>query len=198
MLPLAIVLALTTPLESSEIAPAGLRLAERYDSMDVEHHWLPGRRVDWRTGDPDSGKPGKTHCSAFVAAACERLGIYILRPPQHGQVDLANAQQDWLLKEGKTQGWKPVNSPYEAQRLANEGKIVVAVYADPTPNKPGHVALVRPSDKSETLIQHEGPQIIQAGARNASSTSLKEGFRHHPGAWRSANDYRVMFFAHEF
>jgi len=181
---------------AAEVTPAGRRLAERLDAMDVEHHWLAGAHVDWRTGDPDRGTPFKSHCSVFVAAACERLGVYILRPPDHGQVHLASAQQEWLRAEGAAHGWRPVGSPYEAQRLANQGQVVVAVYGSPDPAKPGHIAVVRPSEKSPATIGVEGPQIIQAGAENWSSTSLREGFRHHRGAWQSARQFAVEFFAH--
>ena len=55
---------------------------------------------------------------------------------------------------------------------------------------------LRASDKSQALLEAEGPQIIQAGAENATSTSVKEGFHHHRGAWFSARDYQVVFFAH--
>jgi hypothetical protein len=164
--------------------------------MDVEHHWLAGTHVDWRTGEPDRGRPDKTHCSAFVAAACERLGIYILRPPDHGQVHLASAQALWLESEGANRGWKPVASPWEAQELANAGNVVVAVFPSPDPAKAGHAALVRPSSKSAARVAAEGPQVIQAGAENAASISLEKGFRHHRGAWSSARDFQVRFFTH--
>ena len=182
---------------ASEITPAGRALAQRLDAMDVEHHWIAGSHVNWRTGDPDRGTPDKSHCSVFVAATCERLGVYILRPPDHKQVHLATAQQEWLTDEGKELGWRPVDSPFEAQRLANEGKIVLAIFGSDDPKKPGHVAIVRPSDKSDARIREEGPQIIQAGMENASTTTLKEGFRHHHGAWDSASRFRVLFFAHD-
>jgi len=59
------------------------------DEMGVESKWLAGERVHWDTGLPTGvpeTSPGKhTHCSAFVAAAAKNLGIYILRPPEHGQ-----------------------------------------------------------------------------------------------------------------
>ena len=86
------------------IASEGRKLADALDAMTVEKLWLPGRVVNWKTGEPLDRpvKDGKahTHCSAFVAAACLRLGVYILRPPEHGTVQLANAQADWLPKEG--------------------------------------------------------------------------------------------------
>lgn len=93
---------------AAEVAPAAARLATSVDALDVEHHWPAGVHVNWETGVPDgkpeSGEGKHTHCSAFVAAAAKRLGIYILRPPQHGQVLLANAQYDWLAAEGQQQG----------------------------------------------------------------------------------------------
>ena len=181
---------------AGEPTPQGLQVAGRFDAMDVEHHWLAGSHVDWRSGDPDTGKTGKSHCSAFVAAACERLGVYILRPPDHQQVRLATAQAEWLQQEGMRHGWKPVASPFLAQELANQGQLVVAVYPSADPSRPGHVALVRASSKPESLLEKEGPQVIQAGAENAATTSLKVGFRHHPGAWISAGNNQIQFFAH--
>jgi hypothetical protein len=179
-----------------EPTPQGLRVAQRLDAMDVEHHWLAGEHVDWRTGLPDTGRSGKTHCSAFVAAACERLGVYILRPPEHRMVHLATAQAEWLQQEGASHGWTAVPSPFQAQDLANQGRLVVAAFPSPDPSKHGHIALVRPSAKDAALLETEGPQIIQAGTENATSTTVKAGFRHHRGAWVSAADQRILFFAH--
>ncbi len=176
--------------------PEGRRLAAFYDGLDVERHWLKGWHVDWRTGDPDNGRKGKTHCSAFAAAACERLGIELLRPPEHGQKNLANAQHDWLAGRGEGFGWRAVPSPFEAQDLANGGQVVAVVYRNPDPNKSGHIALVRPSDKPAALIQAEGPQIIQAGGTNHASTSVKIGFRRHKGAWVDADRFAVRFYVH--
>jgi hypothetical protein len=181
---------------AGEPIPQGLQVAARFDAMDVEHHWLAGSHVNWHSGDPDSGKPDKTHCSAFVAAACERLGVYILRPPDHKQVHLATAQAEWLQQEGMSHGWKPVDTPFHAQELANQGQLVVAVFPSPDSARPGHVALLRANPKPDALIEREGPQIIQAGGENTSSTSLKAGFRHHPGAWHSAEDNQIRFYVH--
>jgi hypothetical protein len=92
--------------QAREITPEGKHLARVLDSMNAERLWLPGQAVHWRTGkrDPD-GRQRATHCSAFVAAACARLGVYILRPPAHSQVLLANAQRRWLQTKGKRRGW---------------------------------------------------------------------------------------------
>jgi len=72
----------------------------------------------------------------------------------------------------------------------------VVMFPSPDPARSGHAALVRASAKSDAELEAEGPQIVQAGARNADSTTVEQGFRHHRGAWVSARDFRVQFFAH--
>lgn len=179
------------------IAPAAKTLIRRIDSLDVENHWPAGVHVKWETGVPDgrpeSGSGKHTHCSAFVAAAARELGIYILRPPEHPQLLLANAQYEWLGGEGAARGWKPLASAEEAQHYANRGWFVVATYRNHHDDKPGHIAIVRPSDKSDTSIREEGPQITQAGGTNYRSTALSVGFAGHPAAWRK---HEVRFYAH--
>jgi len=187
---------------SDAVAAGGItsnaeRVAANIDVLDVEHHWPAGQHVRWETGKPD-GKPetgtGKhTHCSAFVAAAAKRLGVYILRPPEHPQVLLANAQYDWLENEGGKQGWQPVRDGFAAQEAANKGMLVVATYKNHHDDKPGHIAIVRPSDKGRDAIRAEGPQITQAGGTNYHSTSLRQGFAGHPAAWANSE---VRYFAH--
>lgn len=184
------------PAYAIAISPAGHRLAKVLDQMDVEHRWLSGKYVKWRTGEP-LDKPvtdGKlhSHCSAFVAAAAAELGIYILRPPQHSSTLLANAQYDWLGGEGRKEGWTPVATALEAQQLANQGSLVVAVYRE-SDKKPGHIAIIRPSTKGEAKIREEGPQITQAGMDNRVSTSLMEGFKHHRAAFHGGH---IRYFAH--
>ena len=88
-----------TPLASaSEITPDGQRLAAVLDSMHVDRLWLAGSKVNWQTGEPDgkfkTNSLTHTHCSAFAAAAADKLGIYLLHPPGHSTYLLANAQQD--------------------------------------------------------------------------------------------------------
>jgi hypothetical protein len=182
---------------AEEVAPAAQRVAAAIDSMDVEHHWPAGVHVDWQTGVPDGkrGTPGgkHTHCSAFVAAAAQRLGIYILRPPEHSQLLLANAQYDWLAREGAGHGWQPLDGAADAQDRANLGYLVVAAYKNHHEDKPGHIAIVRPSAKSAADIHEEGPQITQAGGTNYRSTTLIQGFAGHPSAWL---DNEVRYYAH--
>lgn len=173
------------------------RMWQLIDGLEVEQHWPAGLHVHWETGVPDgrpeSGSGKHTHCSAFVAAAAKRLGIYILRPPEHPQLLLANAQYEWLEGEGASQGWKPVRRAAEAQRYANQGWFVVAAYHNHHDDKPGHIAIIRPSDKSGSMIEAEGPQVTQAGGTNYRSVPLRIGFAGHPAAWER---HEVVFYAH--
>ena len=86
----------------------GQQLQQFYLSMDVENRWIAGSHVNWETGEydkPDATSGNHTHCSAFVSACCKKMGIYILRPPDHGQKLLANAQYEWLSSpEAKSKG----------------------------------------------------------------------------------------------
>jgi hypothetical protein len=179
--------ALSGPAFAAGTLDDGHRLAAFLDSLGVESKWPAGIHVDWETGLPD-GKTesfeGKhTHCSAFVASAAKQLGVYILRPPEHGQILLANAQFEWLASSGASKGWFAVIDGYDAQRYANRGYLVVASYENHDPKKPGHIAIVRPSGKSKADILAEGPQIIQAGLQNYQSTTVKHGFADHPTAF---------------
>ncbi|MDR3637607.1 MAG: hypothetical protein P4L84_27625 [Isosphaeraceae bacterium] len=177
------------------VSPAGQRLAQILDEMDVEHHWLPGEGIRWKTGEPDpKSHQHATHCSAFAAAACDRLGAYLLRPPEHSQVLLANAQYEWLGREGLERGWRRIRSRSEAQVLANDGWAVVCVFRNPDRHKPGHIAVVRPSLRSAEDVEHDGPQTAMAGRHNASSIPMRSAFKSHPEAFDAGE---ILMFAHE-
>jgi hypothetical protein len=183
---------------AGDIAEAGQRLAQKLDGFEVEKHWPAGVHINWETGDP-TGKPEKTpgkhtHCSAFVASAAKQLGVYILRPPEHGQMLLANAQNEWLSSEGAENGWRHLNDGAAAQDAANHGILVVATYHNHHYDKPGHIAIVRPSTKSADAIKDEGPDMIQAGEHNYSVVSAKKGFAGHPAAWRNGE---IEYYAHD-
>jgi hypothetical protein len=182
---------------ADEISPEGKKLIAALDAMHVDKLWLAGAQVDWRTGETN-GKVfavpnGHTHCSAFAAAAAERLGVYLLRPPEHSATLLANAQQDWLCSKGTNNGWLAVSSPIEAQKLANAGNLVVVTCKNPDATRPGHIAIVRPSEKSEKKILAEGPEITQAGLHNYNDSSTLEGFKNHKGAFEG---HKLLYFAH--
>src|SRR4051794_39509116 len=117
------------------IQPAGRILAAFLDRSGVDHLWLAGWHVDWRTGEKDRDTPGgpdaATHCSAFVAAMADRLGIYLLRPPAHAQQLLANAQMRWLRENGAAYGWRKLPSYVQAQEAANGGAFVLGAFENP-------------------------------------------------------------------
>jgi hypothetical protein len=178
----------------------GQRLAAFLDGTRVDHLWLAGRHVDWRTGETDRPEPGgpeaKTHCSAFVAAVADRLGVYVLRPPEHPQSLLANAQMGWLAQQGRSYGWQSIGDAATAQRLANTGMLVLAAFANPDPHRPGHIAVIRPSLKTAAELIADGPQETQAGETNAISTNVASGFRHHRGAWQPGGSGSLRFYGH--
>jgi LmbE family N-acetylglucosaminyl deacetylase len=166
--------------------------------MNVESLWLAHEHVNWETGEPDRGGddegPGNhSHCSAFAAAAAKRLGVYLLRPPEHGQLLLANAQAAWLSSAAAQKlGWASVSDMREAQRLANQGDLVVVLFQNPDKHVPGHIAIVRPSEKSLKALREHGPRIIMAGNHNYASTNVRFGFQNHPGAWPDG----VLYYVH--
>jgi hypothetical protein len=179
------------------ITPAGERLSDVLDAMDVENHWLNHEHVNWETGEPDKGEdytgPGThTHCSAFAAAAAKRLGVYLLRPPEHGQILLANAQYEWLANEnGHKAGWRALAGMAEAQRQANQGDLVLAVYESPNDHKPGHVAIVRPSKRPMAVLIADGPEAISAGVHNHNKVSIRS-FLQNPPAPVSASAFEAF------
>src|SRR5579859_6009490 len=155
------------------ISTQGERLASFLDASGVDHLWPAGWHIDWQTGQSDQPDPGgrdaKSHCSAFVGAMSLRVGVYILRPPDHPQQLLANAQLRWLSAESARYGWQSLADATEAQRLANNGTLVVAAFENTDLHKPGHIAIIRPSLKTAADLQREGPQETQAGETNAIS-----------------------------
>jgi hypothetical protein len=118
------------------------------------------------------------------------VGVYLLRPPQHGQLLLANAQAKWLQSSAaQNEGWQRVYRMEEAQQFANRGHLVVVVFLSPDPHVPGHIAIVRPSETSMRSLAESGPQIAQAGNHNHASTSVRIGFNNHPGAFPNGVSY---------
>ena len=128
-----------------------------------------------------------------AAAAAKRLGIYILRPPEHSQELLANAQYDWLEAASARMGWRILDGPQAAQPATNQGELVVAAYRNHLDDRPGHIAIVRPSEKDDAAIANEGPQITQAGGRNYRDTNVRTGFAGHPAAWSRGE---IRYYAH--
>ena len=193
MLVLCVYLTKLSAQETLAVSPEGKILLQNYLSMNVENLWIAGHHINWITGntDQDNAESGiKTHCSAFVASACKNQNIYILRPPEHGQVLLANAQYEWLQSTSATSmGWHiiiestPTAIYYSAQRYANKGLVVIAVCKNPISKKPGHIAMVRPDLISQQQINDNGPSLIMAGTLNYNLISLKKGFKSHIKQW---------------
>ena len=181
------------------ITPDAVKLTAFLDSTRVERLWLVGFDVDWRTGAIqgllDRHAPD-THCSAYVASVADRLGVYILRPPEHSLALLANAQVSWL--DGglaAESGWRRLRDVVEAQTVANRGELVIAAYRNKYPERPGHVAVVRASDIDRATLLADGPFVAQAGAYNSLSTPLARGFANR-GVWIPGGGGDIRFYAH--
>lgn len=123
------------------VTPQGAYLAKFIDSMNVSNHWEASQHVAWFSGLPNNANASAgvaTHCSAFAASVAERLGVYLLRPPQHSQILLANAQTAWVNSSaGQTLGWTVLPGPLQAQALANQGFLVLFLRRNADPHKPG-------------------------------------------------------------
>jgi hypothetical protein len=182
------------------VTPDGRKLAAILDATGVDHLWLAGRHVDWRSGEADASRPdgreAKTHCSAFVAAVAARLGAYVLRPPDHPQELLASAQMRWLREAGASRGWRPLADAAAAQRAANRGELVLEAFENPDPHRAGHIAIVRPADRTLAELDSDGPLETQAGSYNAIRTTTAAGFRGHRGAWLAGGGGAIGYYAH--
>lgn len=196
---LAFLSACASPPCCGPVTERASKLNQFYDQTNVESLWKNGIHVDWKTGISDKpadyqGPDRYSHCSAFVASMTMKLGAYVLRPPEHPETFLASAQSKWLMTaEAKKEGWIQLKDMQEAQKDANAGKLVVAAFISPVEFKPGHIAIVRPSEKSIEVLNAEGPQIIQAGKYNYNSTSVAKGFGSHKNAFPD----KILYFSHQ-
>ena len=168
----------------------GEKLKQFYQGLNVETHWVAGQHINWETGESDDRDDThnlKNHCAAFVAGTCQKLKIVILRPPEHGQDLLSNAQFDWLsTAAAAAQAWKRIagdNLYGQAQDLANKGFVVVAVIKNTDEKKPGQIAFVNPAVITDKDLTDSGPQLIMAGVKNYSNISLKTGFKGFYSKW---------------
>ena len=181
----------------------GNKLKNFYLSLNVENLWIAGSHINWETGvadKPDATTGTHTHCSAFVASTCKQIGIYILRPPEHGQILLANAQYDWLkTTDGYKAGWHQITGDnrksiyINAQKLANSGNVIVAIIKSSDASRPGHAALVMPKEIDSNNLVETGPSLIMAGKHNFNLISLKNGFKSHLTGWP---ENEILFFVY--
>lgn len=197
----------------------GSRLAEFLDLLQVDRLWIKGHHIVWMTGqqnaEPGVGRDRYTHCSAFAAAAAMRLGIYVLRPPFHDEMLLASAQDHWLRGyvryQGETAvaaGWTRIGRSGEphviakAQSLANQGKLVLASFAqrplrddpagEPVP-APGHIGMLRPSPEAAVSVDPPDLLICAAGHINGAAVPIAVSFQEHVGAWPD----NIDFYSHD-
>ncbi|MDE1155372.1 MAG: hypothetical protein PW735_06530 [Acidobacteriaceae bacterium] len=193
--PTAEVAAAPTALCCGVVSYNGKYLDAVIDSMHVDSLWQPRVHIDWLTGQQDqpsssTGPDRATHCSSFTAALGLRLNVYMLRPPQHPQQLLASAQARWFhTSEGRKDGWEPLGSAAEAQTHANQGDLVVVVYESPDEHRPGHIAIVRPYEKTSEELEKDGVETAQAGALNFSNGVARNSFAKHEGAWPNGVKY---------
>ncbi len=162
----------------------GLLLNAYLDSFQVTNFWLDGYSVNWLTGATNGNGPNMTigtasHCSAFAPAVAELLGIYLLRPPQESNVDLANAQAQWFVTNAD--GWYPIDSMIDAQHQANTGVLVMGSYYSTSGS--GHIAVLRASTRTDASVYSYGPEECQSGESNYGDTNAVTGFNQHPGAF---------------
>ena len=146
------------------------------DGAGVDHLWLRGWHVDWQTGAPGPRRAGRTggeHPLQRFRGRDRRTPRHrVLHPPQHRQNLLANAQLRWLAEQGGEKGWAPLAGPREAEERANRGELVLAVWQNPNPRRPGHIAIIRPSEKTDAQLDADGPEETQAGTRNYLDTTI--------------------------
>jgi hypothetical protein len=113
------------------------------------------------------------------------LGVYLLRQPYASDINLANNQAGWLPTN--TYGWYSIPSMTAAQHLANIGGLVVASYSNSAGS--GHIAILRPSNRTDANVNTFGPEECQSGDYNYADTNAVTGFSEHPGAFPNLITY---------
>ncbi len=180
----------TVNIVSNGISANGAALNVFLDSLQVTNYWIGGSSVNWLTGATGGSGSNKTigtatHCSAFTSSAAELLGIYLLRPPDASDVDLANHQADWFVTNSA--GWFPIIGMTNAQHQANAGVLVMASYKSSSGS--GHIAILRASNRTDTDVNNTGPEECQSGTYNFGDTNVSTGFNQHAGAFPNGIKY---------
>ena len=183
-----------TPATNSANACAQAAMLSAFlDSLQVNNYWLEGASVNWLTGVAGGSGPNMTigtdsHCSAYAGAVTDLLGVYLLRQPYASDLNLANNQANWLATN--TAGWFPISTMTVAQHLVNTGELVVASYQASSGS--GHIAVLRPSNRTDASVNAFGPEECQSGDNNFLSTNIVTGFNQHPGAFPS----NILYYGH--
>jgi hypothetical protein len=178
------------------ITERGRALAAMLDSLEVEVYWKRGVSVNWLTGAEGGFGPNMTvgtasHCSSFAPAVAQLLGVYLLtQSATVSDLGLANRQADWL-RTNLNSGWFEVASHAAAQHIANTGGLVMATLKEDSVS--GHIAVVRPSIKSDAEVSVFGPQICQSGMTNHNDIDLRTGFNVHADPM-----LRVLYYSHDY
>lgn len=146
--------------------------------------------------------PYTSHCSAYTALIADKIFGINIYPVQIGDwCHVAAEQRDRLYFD--LANWTQVNS-IDAQKNANQGKLVIAVFkkvstASPLHQQNGHISIVIPNVTGlatklqlgknypktpvvsdtysfETLIKLYGPETTQAGGLNFNNTVTANAF----------------------
>ena len=146
------------------------RSAERLLHIIAEHHFRGFVRYTPR--DVDGDGINDTWCNLFAQDVCEAMSVML---PRHQR---ANDLVRWLIHESNQFDWEGV-TPHIAQRMADEGQLALAAWAN-TSGGPGHIAVLVPS------LGEPGTWIAQAGGSRFTRGTVESGFGSKP----------VLFFAH--
>jgi hypothetical protein len=150
------------------LSVGGERLRSFLRATNVQNLWLPYARVDWRTGvrsEATEGPPQpQTHCSAYVAAVAERLGVRMLNADTapNGAMNLSKSQARAIERSGE---WLRAHGAVDAQERANAGALVLGCFS---PAKGvGHIFVVTPRERVLEDVLAAGVALTQAGFVNA-------------------------------
>lgn len=145
------------------------RSPERLLSIIAEHHFRGHARYTPRdvTGDGIAD----TWCNLFAQDVCEAMSVML---PRHSR---ANDLVAWLTNKAHEFDWEGV-TPHIAQRMADEGQLAVACWANP--GGPGHIVVLVPS------LGEAGEWCAQAGGSRFTRGTIAQAFGAKP----------VLFFAH--
>ena len=153
-------------------------------------------------------EPGsRTYCNIFVWDVTRAMGAeiphWIIKKDNNGgsavdsggayTVDrkdrkemLANETVGWLHEHGKTHGWKRIDARM-AQQMANEGHPSIAIWENPDPGIPGHIAVIRPGSAGD----ERGGAISQAGGLVLDASHIETGFTD------KDHEKRIQYWYHE-